>query len=99
MVMTMVMLKVTVMLHQKVVLVWFVFLYSAPSSGVYQRFALYKYFIMIIIIVIIIIVYFELFFIPQILPTVLRFLTLFSQSYFCLTGPFNCISLSKSLPK
>ena len=28
-----------------------------------------------------------------ILPTVLRFLTLFSQPYFCLTGPFNCIYL------
>ena len=27
----------------------------------------------------------------QILQTVLRFLTLYSQPYFSLTGPFNCI--------
>ena len=32
-------------------------------------------------------------FIPLILPTTLRFLTLFFRSYLCLIGPFNCISL------
>ena len=40
---------------------------------------------------------FHLYFIPQILPTSLRFLTLFSQSYLCLIGPFNYISLYESL--
>ena len=42
---------------------------------------------------------FHLYFIPQILLTTLRILTLFSPSYFCLIGPFNYISLSNSLPK
>ena len=37
------------------------------------------------------------YFILYILPTTLRFLTLFFQSYFCLIGPFNCISLYESL--
>ena len=32
---------------------------------------------------------FQLYFIPQILPTTLCFLTLFSWSLFCLTGPIN----------
>ena len=40
---------------------------------------------------------FHLHFIPSILSTTPRFLTLFSQSYFCLIGPFNYIPLSKSL--
>ena len=41
---------------------------------------------------------FQPYFIPWILPTTLRFLTLFSRSYFCLTGPFNCVmSLYESL--
>ena len=30
-------------------------------------------------------------------PTILRFLTLSFRSYFCLTGPFNSISLYESL--
>ena len=34
---------------------------------------------------------FQLYFIPQIPPTSLRSLTLFSRSYFCLIGPFNYI--------
>ena len=42
---------------------------------------------------------FHLYFISEILPTTLRILTLFSQSYFCLIGPFNYIYLSKSLLK
>ena len=33
----------------------------------------------------------------QILPTTLCFLTLFFQSYLCLIGPFNYISLYESL--
>ena len=33
------------------------------------------------------------------LPTTLHFLTLFSWSYICLTGPFNYISLYGSLPQ
>ena len=37
------------------VLVWFGFLYGALSSGVYQRFVIYKYFIIIVITVVIII--------------------------------------------
>ena len=40
---------------------------------------------------------FQLYFIPYILPTTLRFLTLFLRSYFCLIGPFNYISLYESL--
>ena len=40
---------------------------------------------------------FQLYFIPWIFPTTLRFLTLFFLSYFCLTGPFNYISLYESL--
>ena len=40
---------------------------------------------------------FHLYFIPQILPTTLHFLTLFFLSYFCVIGPFNCISLYESL--
>ena len=40
---------------------------------------------------------FQLYFIPWILPTTRRFLTLFFRSYFCLTGPFNYISLYESL--
>ena len=35
---------------------------------------------------------FRLYFIPQILPTTLRFLTVFFRSYLGLIGPFNCIS-------
>ena len=34
---------------------------------------------------------FQLYFTPQILPTTLRFFTLFFQSNFCLIGPFNYI--------
>ena len=41
---------------------------------------------------------FHLCFIRWILPTALRILTLYSQSCFCLVGPFSYISLSKSLP-
>ena len=40
---------------------------------------------------------FELYFIPQILRTTLRFLTVFFRSYFCLAGPFNYIPLYESL--
>ena len=40
---------------------------------------------------------FQLYFIPWILPTTLRFLTLFFRSCFCLIGPFNSISLYESL--
>ena len=40
---------------------------------------------------------FQLYFIPSILPTTLRFLALFLWSYICLTGPFNYISLYESL--
>ena len=36
---------------------------------------------------------FQLYLIPQILPTTLRFLTLFFQSYFCRIGSFNYIHL------
>ena len=36
---------------------------------------------------------FQLCFILHILPTTLPLLILFSWSYFCLTGPFNYISL------
>ena len=36
---------------------------------------------------------FQLYFIPLLLPTTLRFLTLFFRSYFCLIGLFNCLSL------
>ena len=39
----------------------------------------------------------QLNFIPQILLTTVHFLTLFFLSYFCLTGPFNCVSLHESL--
>ena len=39
---------------------------------------------------------FQLYFIPWILLTSLRVLTLFFRSYFCLTGPFNYISSWKS---
>ena len=35
----------------------------------------------------------------KILPTTLRFLTLFFQSYVCLIGPFKYIALHKSLPR
>ena len=42
---------------------------------------------------------FQLYFIPWIPPTTLRFLTIFFRSYFCLTGPFNSISLYESLPQ
>ena len=38
--------------------------------------------------------YFQLYFVPQILPTTLRFLTLFFRSYFCLIIPFNNTHLS-----
>ena len=37
---------------------------------------------------------FQLYLIPQILPTTLRFLTLFFQSYFCRIGSFNYIYTS-----
>ena len=40
---------------------------------------------------------FQLYFIPYILQTTLRFLTLFLWSKFCLIGPFNYISLYESL--
>ena len=40
---------------------------------------------------------FQLYFIPSILPTTLRFLTLFFRSYLYLIGPFNFISLNESL--
>ena len=40
---------------------------------------------------------FQLYFIPYILPTTLRFPALLFQSYFCLIGPFNYISLYESL--
>ena len=40
---------------------------------------------------------FRLCFIPSILPTILRFLTLFFRSYLCLIGPFNYIFLYESL--
>ena len=40
---------------------------------------------------------FHLYFIPKILPTTLRFLTLFFRSYLCLIGPFNYIYLFESL--
>ena len=33
----------------------------------------------------------------QVLPTILRFLTLFFRSYLCLTGPFNYMSLYEGL--
>ena len=39
----------------------------------------------------------QLYFIPKILPTTLRFLTLFFRSYLCLICPFNYISLYESL--
>ena len=42
---------------------------------------------------------FQLYFIPRILLTTVRFLTLFFRSYFCLIGPFNYISLYESLPQ
>ena len=42
---------------------------------------------------------FPLCFIPWILPTTPRFLTLFFRSYFYFVGPFNCISLYESLPQ
>ena len=42
---------------------------------------------------------FHLYFIPQILPTTLGFLTLFLWSHFCLIGPFNYISLYICLPQ
>ena len=38
---------------------------------------------------------FQLYFIPWILPTTLRFLTLFFRSCFCLIGPFNNILFMK----
>ena len=40
---------------------------------------------------------FQLYFIPYILPTSLRFLTLFFRSYVCLVGPFIYTSLYESL--
>ena len=40
---------------------------------------------------------FQLYFIPSILPTALRFLTLFFRSYLCLIGPFNLMSVYESL--
>ena len=40
---------------------------------------------------------FQLYFIPQILLTTLRFLTLFFRSAFCLIGPFSYKSLCESL--
>ena len=40
---------------------------------------------------------FQLYLIPWILPTTLRFLTLFFRSYLCLIGLFNFISLYESL--
>ena len=40
---------------------------------------------------------FQLYSIPKILPTTLRFLTLFFRSYFCLIGPFNYICHHESL--
>ena len=42
---------------------------------------------------------FQLYLIPQILPTTLSFLNLFFRSYFCLRGPFNYVSLCVSLPQ
>ena len=38
---------------------------------------------------------FQLYFIPPVLPTALRFLTLFFRCCFCLIGPFNSVSLWK----
>ena len=40
---------------------------------------------------------FQLYFIPSILPTTLRFLTLFFRTYLCLIGPFNYIFLYESI--
>ena len=40
---------------------------------------------------------FQMYFIPYILPTTLRFLTLFCRSYLYLIVPFNCISLYEKL--
>ena len=40
---------------------------------------------------------FQLYFIPKILPTTLRSLTLLFRSYFCFIGSFNYISLYESL--
>ena len=40
---------------------------------------------------------FQLYFIPCFIPTTPRFLTLFFWSYFCLIGPFNCMSPYQSL--
>ena len=40
---------------------------------------------------------FQLHFIPQILPTTHRFLTLLVRSYLCFIGPFNCMSFYESL--
>ena len=42
---------------------------------------------------------FRPYFILHILPTTLRFLTLFFWSDFCLTGPFNYIFLYENLPQ
>ena len=43
---------------------------------------------------------FQLYFVPKILPTSLRFLTLFFRSFLCLISPFNYnISPFESLPK
>ena len=41
--------------------------------------------------------HFRLYFIPSILPTAFRLLTLFFQSYLCLFGPFNFVFLCESL--
>ena len=41
--------------------------------------------------------FYKLRFISHILPTTLRFLTVFFRSYFCFSGPFNDISLYESL--
>ena len=42
---------------------------------------------------------FQLYFIPWILSTTLRFLTLFFRFYFCLIGPFTRVSVYESLPQ
>ena len=42
---------------------------------------------------------FQLYFIPQILPTTVHFLSLFFRFYLCLIGPFNYMSLYESLPQ
>ena len=42
---------------------------------------------------------FQLHFILWFLPTTVRFLTLFFRSYFCLTDPFNYLSLYQNLPQ